>query len=115
MEKPFARFAVHPCQGAACGLGNEVIAFRVVSVPPARLDPLGTGKELELRLGHPSCRIEQPCRPRSGWGCLARLPFARLYLLPGMLRAMVGRSRKAMDGIAAQACPQALDELHPVF
>src|SRR6266571_3174827 len=110
MQVPFARFAIDPGK-RFLQPGDEVIAPRLVAVPPAALDALGPGEQRELRLGDAARRLEQPQRPRAGLPELARVPFARLDAPPGVLGPVVGLHREAADRAlppgARRAAPRA--------
>src|SRR5262245_31908064 len=110
MQIPFAGFAVDPGHRLLFQLRNEVVALRLVAVPPARLDALGTGEQRELAVAQPARRLQQPQRARAGLPELARLPFARLDAAPGELGAVVRIEREAVHGAVPEARLEALEE-----
>src|SRR5260221_1204406 len=114
MQVPLPLFSIYPGERAA-ELGDEVVAPRVVAVPPAAGDALGAGDERELGFFHRRNFAQEPCRPRAGLHELARIPFARLDAVPGVLRAVIGIGGDAMDRVAPQTRLQALEELRPVL
>src|SRR5207237_1954031 len=89
MQVPLPFFSVYPAQGAA-ELGDEVIAPRVVAVPPAAGDALRAGDERQLGFFHRPSFLQEPCRPRAGLHELVQVPLARRDAAPGVLRAGVG-------------------------
>src|SRR5258707_12976069 len=114
MQVPLPFFPVDPGERAP-ELGDEVIAPRVVAVPPAAGDALGAGDERELGFFHRPNFVQEPCRPRAGLHELVRIPFAGLDAAPGVLRAVIGIGGDAMDRVAPQTRLQALEELRPVL
>src|SRR5260221_587363 len=114
MQVPLPLFSIYPGERAA-ELGDEVVAPRVVAVPPAAGDALGAGDERELGFFHRPNFVQEPCRPRAGLHELVRIPFARLDAAPGVLRAVIGIGGDAMDRVAPQTRLQALEELRPVL
>src|SRR5690242_18514654 len=113
MHEPSFLVAVDPEERAFRGAGHEVVALRVVAVPPARLDAFRAGEQLEVLLRGPPRRIEQPERPRARLDELARIPFAGLDAPPGVFGPMVGLRREAVDRRIAEPALQPLDELRP--
>src|SRR3954470_16470525 len=97
MQVPFASFTKDPAERAALELGDEIVALRLVAVPPAALDALRAGEQRELHRAQPARRLEQPQRPRARLAELARIPFARLDAPPGVLGAVVGLGGEAAD------------------
>src|SRR5258706_1917776 len=114
MQVPLPLFSIYPGERAA-ELGDEVVAPRVVAVPPAAGDALGAGDERELGFFHRPNFVQEPCRPRAGLHELVRIPFAGLDAAPGVLRAVIGIGGDAMDRVAPQTRLQALEELRPVL
>src|SRR5919204_804062 len=114
MHVPGAFFAINPGDGAA-ELGDEVVTARLVAIPPAAGYALGTGDERELGLGYATRRGEEPRRPRSGLHEIVRVPVARFDAAPCMLRAVIREHGDAINGIAAEARLQPLEELGPVL
>src|SRR5258708_32289760 len=112
MQVPLPLFSIYPGERAA-ELGDEVVAPRVVRVPPAAGDALGAGDERELGFFHRPNFVQEPCRPRAGLHELVRIPFARLDAAPGVLRAVIGIGGDAMDRGPPQTRPQALEEPRP--
>src|SRR2546428_12957154 len=102
MQEPLPFFAIDPNEDAA-ELGDEVIAPRVVTVPPAAGDALGTGDQRELRFFHRKSFFQEPRRTRPGLHELVRIPFAGLDAAPRVLGAVVRISADAVDRIAAEA------------
>src|SRR5436309_14835051 len=114
MHVPVAFLSVHPCERAA-QFGDEVVAPRVVAVPPAAGDALGTGDQAELSLFHRKNFFQKPGGPRPGLHELMRIPFAGLDAAPRMLRAVIGISADAVDRVAAEARLQPLEKLRPIL
>src|SRR5687768_11799228 len=122
MQVPFAAFAVDPAQRdgmetrrvSRSELGDEVVALRVVAVPPAALDALRPGEQAEAALLQLP-RLQQPQRARPGRVELARIPFAGLDALPGMLGAMVGIGGEPVHAFVPEALAQPLEQPRPVF
>src|SRR5438067_13127204 len=114
MYVPLPFFSVYPAQGAA-ELGDEVVAPRVVAVPPAAGDALGTGDERQLGFFHRPSFLQEPCRPRAGLHELVQVPLARRDAAPGVLRTVIGIGGDAMHRIAPETRLQALEELRPVL
>src|SRR5438045_184647 len=108
-----AFFSIHPGKRWP-ELGDEIIAPRLVAIPPAAGDALGTGDELEPAFLHRDRPFEQPGRARTRLHELVRIPFARLDAAPGIFRPMVGMERDAMYCIAPQAGLQAPEQPRPV-
>src|SRR6185295_6542964 len=115
MQGPFAAFAEDPRQGIIRQPGDEVVAFRLVAVPPAALDALGAAEQGEFALGEAARFLEQPQRSRARLAEFARIPFAGLDPPPGMLGPVVGLRRQAADRFRAEAHAQALDQARPVL
>src|SRR5256885_12980142 len=115
MHVPAVVFAVDPDHGRVVRARDEVIALRLVAVPPSRLDALGTGEELEFLFADAPRRLEQPERPRPRLPELARIPFPKLDAAPGVFGTMVGLRRQPMDRPSAEPPLQPLCELRPVF
>src|SRR5688500_10778818 len=119
MQVPFTAFAVDPSERdgmetrrvSRSKLGNEVVALRVVAVPPAAFDALRPGKQAEAPLLQLS-RFQQPQRARPRRLELARIPFARLDALPGMLGTMVGIGGEPADAFVPEALAQPLEQPH---
>src|SRR5258708_14073296 len=114
MQVPLPLFSIYPGERAA-ELGDEVVAPRVVAVPPAAGDALGAGDERELGFFHRPNFVQEPCRPRAGLHELVRIPFAGLDAAPGVLRAVIGIGGDAMDPGAPQTPLPALQELRPAL
>src|SRR5690349_15328527 len=114
MQVPLAGLAVDPGRRNV-PFGDEVVALRVVAVPPARLDALGAREQLEFILAEAARILEEPERARPGLDEFARLPFARLDAAPGQLGAMVRISRKAVHRAAAEAHLEPLQQPRPVL
>src|SRR5258706_16142434 len=113
MQVPLPFFPEDPGERAP-ELGDEVVAPRVVAVPPAAGDALGAGDERELGFFHRPNFVQEPCRPRAGLHELARIPFARLDAVPGVLRAVIGIGGDAMDPVAPPTRLPGPEELPPV-
>src|SRR5438067_5057949 len=114
MDVPGAFLAIDPGERTS-QLGDEVIASRLVAIPPAAGDALRTGEQLELGLRDASRTLVEPRRPRSRLHEIVRIPLARRDAPPGVLRPVVRKRRDAIDGVAAQARLQALEELGPLL
>src|SRR5882672_5447412 len=114
MHVPLPFFPVHPGKRAT-ELGDEVVALRLVAVPPAARDALGPGHQREPAFLHRNDTAQQPGRPRSRLHELVWIPFARRDALPGMLGAVVRVRRDAIHGLASEPRLQALDEARPVL
>src|SRR5258706_2715506 len=114
MQVPLPLFSIYPGERAA-ELGDEVVAPRVVAIPPAAGEALGAGDERELGFFHRPSFVQEPCRPRAELHELVRIPFARLDAAPGVLRAVIGIVGGAIDRVAPQTRLQALEELRPVL
>src|SRR3954468_7605951 len=114
MHVPGAFLAIDPRDDLA-KLGDEVIAPRLVAVPPAAGDALGPGKEPGLRLRYRLRPFEQPRRARPRLHELVRIPFARRDASPGVFRAVIRERCHAIHGVAAKARLQPLDELGPLL
>src|SRR6185503_194809 len=110
MHEPAVFFAVDPDHRRVVRARDEIVALRLVAVPPSRLDTLGTGKQLELLLADAPRRLEQPQRPRPRLPEFARIPLAELDAAPGVFGTMIGLRREAVDRLAPQAQPQPLHE-----
>src|SRR6185503_16893164 len=108
MQPPFALFPVDPRERIS-EPGDEVVAPRLVAVPPAALDALGAGEQSQLPLVHGMGRIQQPCRPRPGLDELARVPVAGVDAPPGVLGTVVGYAGDAVHRLAPEARLQPLD------
>src|SRR5260221_3471335 len=115
MQGPLAAFAADPAGGVIRQPGDEVVALRLVAVPPAALDALRPGEQREFRLHQAARLFQQPQRPCARLPELARIPFAGLDPAPGMLGPMIGLRGEAADRFAAEADTQALDQPRPVF
>src|SRR5690349_10925362 len=115
MQVPVAVFAIDPRQRSGREPRHEVVALRLVAVPPAALDALRSGEQLEtFRLQTPR-RGEQPGRARPGRAELVRIPVAGLDATPRVLGAVVRHRGDAVDGFASEARLQALQQLRPVL
>src|ERR1051325_5239063 len=114
MQPPLAVFPVDPGERFA-EPGDEVVAPRLVAVPPAALDPLRAGRKLHLRLLYRERLMQEPCRPGPRRGELARIPVAGLDAPPGVLGTVVGHAADAVHRFAARAPLQPLDEPCPVL
>src|SRR3954469_12070925 len=114
MQPPLAFLPVHPRQRFA-EPGDEVVAPRLVAVPPAAFDALGAGEQGELVLIEDFWRLEQPCRPRSRLHEMARIPVAGLDAPPGVLGTVVGAAGAGVPRVLPQARLQPLAEPRPVF
>src|SRR5512145_1197546 len=93
MQVPFvgraaASFPVDPGERAVGQPGDEVIAPRVIAVPPARLDALRTSERSEFAFFQ-LFRFKKPNWARAGSRIRSRIPFAGLDAPPGVLRAMI--------------------------
>src|SRR3981189_1461302 len=115
MQEPCAGFAVNPAQGRIGKAGDEVVAPRLVAVPPAALDALGAGEQLQIVFAHRARRLEQPKRTRAWMPELARIPFAGLDAPPAVFRTMIRMSRQAVDRVGAEARLQPLGETRPAL
>src|SRR5882672_3660079 len=115
MHEPAVALPINPQERPFVRAGDEVVALRLVAVPPAAFDALGPGKQLELQPRKAPRRLEQPERTRAGRPEFARIPFARLHPPPGEFRPVVGLGGETVDRSGAEAAPQALEELRPVF
>jgi len=89
MQVPGALFAVDPRHRAA-DLRDEVIAPRIVAIPPTAGDALGTGEQDERRLIHADYFVEEPGGPRPGLHEFVRVPLAGLHPPPGIFGPVVG-------------------------
>src|SRR5262249_44521638 len=105
---------IDPGDGAA-DLGDEVVAARLVTVPPAAGDAFGTGDERQPGFCNPSGLRQQPCRPRPRLHEIVRVPVARLDTPPGVFRPMVRKRRHAVAGIAPKPRLHRLAELGPLL
>src|SRR5215210_4181843 len=114
MQVPVAFFSIHPCERAA-ERGDEVVAPRLVAVPPAARDALGAGDEIEPLFVYRNGFFQQPCRARPRWREVVRIPVARLHASPGVFRTMIRKRAQAVHGIAPQPRLQALEEPRPVL
>src|SRR6185369_850569 len=114
MQEPVARFAVDPDE-RRFGTRDEVVALRLVAVPPAALDALGAGKQIQILIVNFSWRIKQPKRARAGLAELARIPVSRLHAPPRIFGTMIGLRGEPVDRLRAQARLQALEEARPVL
>src|SRR5262245_47803310 len=114
MQPPFAGFAIDPGEARLAQPCDEIVAPRLVAVPPAALDALRPGEQREGALGEPP-RLEEPGRPRPGLAELARLPVARRHAPPGAFRPVVGIEAEAVHRLAPEARLQPLDEPRPVL
>src|SRR2546421_7353111 len=114
MQVPLSLFAVDPGEGGLAKARDEIVAPRVVAVPPAAFDALGSGEELEARLVETARRLDEPGGPRTRLAELARVPVAGLDAPPGILRAVVRRGGEAVNRTASEAQLQTLEELRPV-
>src|ERR1700694_49608 len=115
MQEPFAGFAVNPAQGRIGKTGDEIVAPRLVAVPPAAFDTLGAGKQQEIVFAHRARRLEQPERAWAGMPELPRLPFAGLDAPPAVLWTMIGISRYSIDRVVSEARLQPLGKTRPAF
>src|SRR5262245_40951321 len=115
MQVPFPGFTIDPAERAALELGDEVVALRLVAVPPAAFDALRAGEHADLPGAEPARGLEQPQRPCAGRADLARVPFARLDAPPGVLGPMVGLGGEAVHRLRPEPLPQALDQARPVL
>src|SRR5262245_59327402 len=115
MQGPFAALAADPGDGFVAETRDEVVALRLVAVPPAAFDAFRAAEQREFRLGEPAALFEQPERPRARLPVFAGVPFAGLDAPPGVFRAVVGLRGETADRFGAEAHPQALDEPRPVF
>src|SRR5258706_8271746 len=115
MQGPCTVFAVDPAGGVVRQPGDEVVALRLVAVPPAALDALQPGEQREFRLGQAARLLQEPQRPRTRLPELARIPFAGLDPAPGMLGPVIGLRGEAADRLAAEADAQALEQPCPIF
>src|SRR5947207_16025311 len=110
MQVPVAFLSVHPRERVA-QFGDEVVAPRLVAVPPAAGDALGTGDQRELSFFHRKNFLQKPCGTRPRLHELVRIPFAGLDAAPGVLRAVIGISADAVDRVASEAPLTPLQEL----
>src|SRR5437879_3306643 len=115
MQEPCAGFAVNPAQGRIGKADDEVVAPRLVAVPPAALDALGAGEQLQIVFAHRARRLEQPQRARAWMPELPRIPFAGLDAPPAVFRTMIRMSRQTVDRVGAEARLQPLGETAPAF
>src|SRR5262245_19500748 len=107
MQVPLAVFAVDPGRRVVFPC-DEVVAPRLVAVPPARFDALGTGEQRGRLLPEPARRLEQPQRSPPRLAELARLPLARLDRAPGELGTVIGMQGEAVHRASAEALLQPL-------
>src|SRR5688572_20263790 len=114
MHVPFAVFAIHPADRCIAQARDEVIAPRVVAIPPARLDALRSCKRAEFPFTD-FLRFEKPNWPRSRRGGLTRVPLAGLDAAPGMFRTVIGLRRESVYRLGAEARAQPLDQARPIF
>src|SRR5437879_11718399 len=114
MDVPLPFLPVYPGECAA-KLRHEVIAPRLIAIPPAAGDALGSGDQRELSFFHRKSFFQEPRGPRPRLHELVRVPFAGLDAAPRMLRAMVGISADAVDRVAAEARLQPLETLRPLL
>src|SRR3989442_6044539 len=114
MQVPLPFLAVYPGERAA-ELGDEVVAPRVVAVPPAAGDALGTGEQRELGFFHRKSFFQEPRRTRPRLHELVRIPFAGLDAPPGVLGTMVRVRRDAIHRLAPQPRLQSLHEPRPIL
>src|SRR6188508_3256099 len=115
MQVPFTRLAVDPRERGIRQARHEVVALRVVAVPPARLDALRAGERRKFAFAQFFFFFQQPQRARSWRAKFARVPFARLDAAPGMLGAVIGLGGEAADRVVAKARAQPLGEARPAF
>src|SRR3954466_8778379 len=96
MHEPSVVLPVEPYERSVAGARHEVVALCVVAVPPAALDALRAGEQLEIHLREAPRRFEQPQWPRPRLREFARVPFTRLDASPGEFRAVIGLGGEAM-------------------
>src|SRR5688572_5360455 len=113
MQVPFAGFAVDPAEGLAQP-GDEIIAARLVAIPPARFDALRPRQQSEFGFLYFS-GFDKPKRARARLYKLARVPIAGLDAPPGELGPVVRLGGEPVHRRVAEARAQPLDELHPVL
>src|ERR1051325_9534380 len=114
MHVPGAFFAINPGDGAA-ELSDEIVATRLVGVPPAAGNALGTRDQYQLGLRDAARRGDEPRRPRAGLHEIMRIPVARLDAPPRGFGSMVGKRRHAIHGVAAKPRLQPFDQLRPLL
>src|ERR1700682_3282421 len=114
MQVPFAGFAIDPGERIVAKLRYEVIALRLVAVPPAAFDAPGSREERDLRLLQPP-RLGEPGRPGPGLPEFPRVPVPGLDAPPGVLGTMVRRGGEAINPAAPQPHRQPLDDLRPIL
>src|SRR5947199_2113294 len=100
MQEPVVLFAVDPGERALAAR-DEVVALRLVAVPPAALDALRAGKQMEVLVVDLPGRIHEPNRARAGLAELARVPLTGLDAPPRVLGTVVGLRREAVDRLGA--------------
>src|SRR5690349_18839316 len=114
MQVPAVFFAKDPDERFLAP-GDEVVALRLVAVPPAAFDALRAGKQMKILIRNSPRGIEQPERPRPRLAELPRVPFAWLDAAPGALGPVVGLRGKAVDRLAPKARLQPLGKPRPVL
>src|SRR5688500_11721873 len=115
MQEPALLLAVDPGERRVGQLRDEVVAARLVAVPPPRPDALGAGEQDELAFCHFFSSFKQPKRARSGLMEVVRIPLARLDAPPGMLRAVVGMRGEAAYRLVPEARAQPLEQARPAL
>src|SRR5258708_35987736 len=112
MQVPLPLFSVYPGERAA-ERGDEVVAPRVVAIPPAAGDALRAGDQRKLALFHRKSFLQEPGGPRAGLHELVRIPLAGLDAAPGVLRAVIGTGGGALDRVVPPTRLQAPQGLRP--
>src|SRR5436190_20601094 len=115
MQAPLAAFAADPAGGVVRQPSDEVVALRLVAVPPSAFDTLRAGEQREFRLGQATRPRQEPERSSARLPELARIPFAGLDPAPGMLGPVVGLRGEAADCFAAETDAQAPEQPRPVL
>src|SRR5690606_25962486 len=116
----------HPASLLACrgegpgalslrGFDDVVVAARVVAVPPAAFQALGSGDDARMRVAQGDRPLQQPRRARRAArrGSYAQAVVTGAGAAPGALGAGIVRGREAPDRLVAQARAQAFAQLRP--
>src|SRR4051812_36477314 len=111
MQEPAVAFAVDPDEGRIARAGDEVVALRLVAVPPAAFDALRPREQLEVHAPEAARRLQQPGGALPRLGEVPRVPVAGLDPPPRIFRAMVRIRRQAVNRPAAEPRLQPLGEL----
>src|SRR5688572_18215478 len=115
MQEPALLVAVDPGERRVGHLRDEIVAARLVAVPPSRLDALGAGEQDESAFFRFLSFFEQPNRARSGLMEVVRIPLARLDAPPGMLGAVLGMRGEAAHRLVPKARAQPLEQARPAL